>query len=139
MVGDNRHTLPVVCEELVVAMDESQYVGCIVGLAVGDALGFPAEFRKRKQILSEIGPQGITDFIGLKDPRFSRPQFTSSGHPPGTFTDDTQMTIAVAEALLAAGNAELDPLMTAMAERFVLWSRSASNNRAGWNMHGSMS
>ncbi len=111
-------------------MDESQYVGCVVGLAVGDALGFPAEFRRRKQILSEISPQGITDFIGLQDSRFSRPQFTSSGHPPGTFTDDTQMTIAVAEALLAAGNAELDPLMTAMAERFVLWSRSADNNRA---------
>ena len=111
-------------------MNESQYVGCIVGLAVGDALGFPAEFRRRKQILTEIGPQGIADFIALKDPRFSRPQFSSSGHPPGTFTDDTQMTIAVAEALLAAGRAGLDPLMSTMAERFVLWSRSTTNNRA---------
>ena len=44
-------------------VNESQYVGCIVGLAVGDALGFPAEFRRRKQILTEIGPQGITDFM----------------------------------------------------------------------------
>jgi hypothetical protein len=30
-------------------MQESQITGCIVGLAVGDALGYPAEFRLRSQ------------------------------------------------------------------------------------------
>ena len=85
-------------------MKESGFLGCIVGLAVGDALGYPAEFRLRSQILEEIGPQGITGFVALKDPRFSRPHFTSLDLPPGTYTDDTQMTIAVAEALLATAN-----------------------------------
>lgn len=111
-------------------MNESQYIGCMVGLAVGDALGYPAEFRRRKQLLAEIGPQGITDFIALKDPRFTRPQFAGPGHPPGTFTDDTQMTIAVAEGLLEAGHSDLDELMRAIATRFVRWSRSPDNNRA---------
>ena len=111
-------------------MGESQFVGCIVGLAVGDALGYPAEFRKRAQILREIGPDGICDFIALTDPRFTRPFFFGPGHPPGTFTDDTQMTIAVAEALLHCGDCDLDELMNEMARRFVVWSRSSENNRA---------
>jgi len=111
-------------------MNESRYLGSIVGLAVGDALGYPAEFRSREQILREIGPDGITDFVALKDPRFSRPVFTGPGQPPGTYTDDTQMTTAVAEALLAAGDGDLDPLMHEMAVRFVEWSRSDKNNRA---------
>lgn len=111
-------------------MRESQFVGCVVGLAVGDALGYPAEFRSRAQLLREIGPEGLTGFVALKDPRFSRPLFVGAGHPPGTYTDDTQMTIAVAESVLAAKEAGLDALMTEMSDRFVAWSQSESNNRA---------
>ena len=36
-------------------------LGCIVGGAVGDALGYPVEFRKSfYEIQQEYGPQGIT-------------------------------------------------------------------------------
>jgi ADP-ribosylglycohydrolase len=112
-------------------MDESNYIGCIVGLAVGDALGYPAEFRRRTQLIKEIGPAGIEDFIAFKDSRFTRPFFMGSpNHPPGTYTDDTQMTMAVAEALLAAGDFELDELAAKMSKKFVEWSRSLKNNRA---------
>lgn len=110
-------------------MQKSQFIGCIVGLAIGDALGFPAEFRLRSQLLQEFGPQGITDFVALKDSRFSRPQFVGPDHPPGTYTDDTQMTIAVAEALLSAGDLTLNELMEDLGRRFVQWSESADNNR----------
>ena len=110
--------------------NKSQFLGSIVGLAVGDALGYPAEFRRRAQLLDEIGPEGITDFIALKDPRFSRPQFTGPDQPAGTFTDDTQMTIAVAESLLSAGHRDIDQLMTEMGREFVCWSKSEKNNRA---------
>jgi ADP-ribosylglycohydrolase len=112
------------------AMDRSQFLGCIVGLAVGDALGYPAEFRTRAQLLRELGPEGITGFLRLKDPRFSRPFMTGPDHPPGTFTDDTQMTLAVAEALLSQGGAGREPLMQEMGRRFVEWHRSPDNNRA---------
>lgn len=90
-------------------MDESRYVGCIVGLAVGDALGYPAEFRSRDQILAEIGPDGITDFIALADPRFTRPAFLGPSHQPGTFTDDTQMSIPITFTNLAPGYGRLAP------------------------------
>nr|MCU0973267.1 ADP-ribosylglycohydrolase family protein [Burkholderiales bacterium] len=72
-------------------------------------------------------------YIALDDPRFSRPHFVGGGPPPGTFTDDTQMSIAVAEALLEAGEADVDELMNAMARRFIVWSRSEENNRAPGN------
>lgn len=107
-----------------------QFIGSIVGLAVGDAMGYPAEFRRRSQLLAEIGPEGITEFIALKDARFSRPRFTGPDQPPGTFTDDTQMTIAVGESLLEAGHRELDQLMVEMSQRFVSWSCSDKNNRS---------
>ncbi len=111
-------------------MREEQYQGCIVGLAVGDALGYPAEFRSREQILREIGPEGITDFLTLKDARFTRPFIVGANHPAGTYTDDTQMSIAVAEGLLALGKTSLDELMTEIGRLFVLWSESDKNNRS---------
>jgi ADP-ribosyl-[dinitrogen reductase] hydrolase len=49
--------------------------GSIVGLAVGDALGAPFEFRRRTQIAFPL-------------PAFEVPWM---GHPPGTWTDDTAM------------------------------------------------
>jgi ADP-ribosylglycohydrolase len=111
-------------------MHRSRIKGSIVGLAVGDALGYPAEFRTRSQLQREIGLEGITDFLRLKDPRFTRPFITGPDHPPGTFTDDTQMSLCVAEGLLAAGRADRDTLMQELAKRFVQWHRSEDNNRA---------
>jgi ADP-ribosylglycohydrolase len=112
------------------AIRSEQYTGAIVGLAVGDALGYPAEFRSREQILREIGPEGITDFIRCQDPRFSRPFIVGKEHPPGTYTDDTQMSLAVAEGLLAAGEGALDEIMGEIGRRFVRWSGSQDNDRS---------
>jgi len=111
-------------------MRSSQLIGSVVGLAVGDALGYPAEFRSREQLLREIGPEGITGFIALKDPRVSRPYILGPDHPPGTYTDDTQMSLAVARGLLEAGHCELDELMNAIGREFVAWSRSEDNDRS---------
>lgn len=109
----------------------SRILGSFVGAAIGDALGFPTEFRSRAKILSGFGPSGVTGFVAQQDPRFPRPpHILGKDHPPGTFSDDTQMAIAVAEALIAAPGAELEPLMAEMSARFVAWSRSPENNRA---------
>ncbi|MBX3232033.1 MAG: ADP-ribosylglycohydrolase family protein [Labilithrix sp.] len=106
----------------------------MLGLAVGDALGFPAEFRRREQILSSFGSAGLTDFVALHDPRWpARPAIMGRAHPLGTYSDDTQMTIAVAEAVVAAGDASLDELMEEMGRRFVAWSRASDNDRAPGN------
>lgn len=105
--------------------------GAILGLAIGDALGMPVEFRRRQQILEAWGPQGITDFVDEHAPVWPRmPIILGTRHPPGAYSDDTQMTLAVAEALVTAGWKDLDTLMNQMGERFVEWSRSPDNNRA---------
>jgi ADP-ribosylglycohydrolase len=107
------------------------FEGAILGLAIGDALGMPAEFRRRAQILAAWGPEGITDFVGTDAPAWPpSPLILGTRHPAGSYSDDTQMSLAVAEALIAAGGRDIDQLMQQMGERFVAWSRSPDNNRA---------
>lgn len=64
-----------------------RFRGCLLGGAVGDALGAPVEFSKRPQILERFGPLGITRYA----PAYGR---------LGAITDDTQMTLFTAEGLL---------------------------------------
>jgi ADP-ribosylglycohydrolase len=104
---------PVVVDAL------DRYRGCILGLAIGDALGHPTEFVSSvPRIRERWGERGVTGF----EP--------SGSHPRGTFTDDTQMSIAVLRALVRAGHADLDTLMQTMGAEFVAWARSPQNNRA---------
>lgn len=96
-----------------------RFRGSILGLAIGDALGHPTEFVSNLgAIRARWPPLGVTGF----EP--------SGRHPAGTFTDDTQMALAVARALCRAGRRDLDTLMTVTGEEFVAWSRSPENNRA---------
>lgn len=67
-----------------------RYLGCLLGLAVGDALGAPIEFLDIAAIRARFGPSGISDL---------KPW---NGHPAGSFTDDTQMSLATAIGLLSA-------------------------------------
>lgn len=96
------------------------YRGCMIGLAVGDALGFPVEFISAAEMKRRYGPAGVTDFIARH-------------FPPGFVSDDTQMSVALAEALVEAGGQDLETLMAAVARQFVSWSRSPQNNRAPGN------
>ena len=66
-----------------------RYSGCLLGGAVGDALGRPVEFMLIDEILKHFGPEGINDFAG-------------TGGVVGAITDDTQMTLFTAEGLLLA-------------------------------------
>ncbi|MFC8532052.1 ADP-ribosylglycohydrolase family protein [Nocardia sp. NPDC057227] len=61
--------------------------GSLLGGAVGDALGAPIEFWDLAEIRYRCGPAGLTDFL-------------SSREAPQEVTDDTQMTLFTAEALL---------------------------------------
>src|SRR5262245_44471693 len=65
------------------------FTGCLLGGAVGDALGAPVEFHSIHAIRNEYGSAGITDY----DAAYGR---------RGAITDDTQMTLFTAEGLLRA-------------------------------------
>ncbi len=49
------------------------------------------------------------------------------------FTDDTQMTIAIAEALIKAGDQDVETIMAAIRDEFIQWRHSPENNRAPGN------
>jgi len=95
-----------------------RFEGAIVGLAVGDALGFPVEFIGAEEIRRRHGPHGVSDFVAPRS------------HPSGTYTDDTQMSLAVAAALLRAGARSADEVLTAIAEELLKWAQSPENDRA---------
>jgi ADP-ribosylglycohydrolase len=66
-----------------------KYTGCLIGGAIGDALGAPIEFMDLKTIQSTYGKNGVQDYV----------EFLNGF---GEFTDDTQMTLFTSEGLLRA-------------------------------------
>ena len=67
----------------------ARYTGCLLGGAVGDALGAPIEFMSATDILLDFGPMGVTNY---------QPAYGGLG----LITDDTQMTLFTADGLLRA-------------------------------------
>lgn len=65
--------------------------GCLLGGAVGDALGAPVEFLDLAAIRAGFGPHGPEDFAPWDGPE-------------GGITDDTQMTLFTAEAVIRGLN-----------------------------------
>ncbi|NIK58723.1 ADP-ribosylglycohydrolase family protein [Kribbella shirazensis] len=65
--------------------------GCLLGGAIGDALGGPVEFEDGRSIVAKH-PDGVRTFVD-----------GGAGWPPGTITDDTQMTLFTVEGLIRAG------------------------------------
>jgi len=96
---------------------EDRIAGCLFGLAFGDALGAPTEFLSVAEILSRWPPAGPVEL---------------TSHP-ALVTDDTQMALAVGEALAEAlGRRALSPESAEPLFRsaFVAWLNSPDNNRA---------
>lgn len=84
------------------------------GLALGDALGKPTEFLRYAEITARFGPGGPAEPAG----------------DPALVTDDTQMTLAVADALLAAAALDAATLEPLWRKKFMDWAVSPENNRA---------
>jgi ADP-ribosylglycohydrolase len=79
-----------------------QVESVLLGVAVGDALGVPVEFKAR-------GTFKVTDMTG----------FGTHNQPPGTWSDDTSLTLCLADAM--AGGFTGYSLLEKTAENFVRW------------------
>ena len=69
--------------------EQNNIRGCLIGGAIGDALGWPVEFLRYNEIINKFGLAGIQDLI-----------CNTSG--VAEFTDDTQLTLFTAEGILRA-------------------------------------
>ncbi len=67
-----------------------KYEGCLIGIAIGDALGAPVESFTLNEIHKRYGTGGISDFDEFR------------GFKEGSYTDDTQMSLATAAGLIDA-------------------------------------
>jgi ADP-ribosyl-[dinitrogen reductase] hydrolase len=86
-------------------MDSDCARGVLLGLACGDALGRPVEFKSTAEITAGYGT--LTEMVGNG----------TWNQPPGTITDDTEQALCIARSLTA--QREFDPVD--IADRFVAW------------------
>ena len=86
-------------------MNLDRACGVLLGLACGDALGRPVEFRSASEINAKHGR--LDEMIG----------HGTWNQPAGTITDDTEQALCIARSLVEQQG--FDP--TDVAERFVAW------------------
>jgi ADP-ribosyl-[dinitrogen reductase] hydrolase len=80
-------------------------IGTLLGLACGDALGRPVEFRSAEWISDTHG--SVTEMLGDG----------THGKPPGTVTDDTDLALCIARSLVEREAFDGQDV----ADRFVAW------------------
>lgn len=79
--------------------------GCLPGLACGDALGRPVEFKSAAAIEARHGT--VDEMLG----------HGTHGQPPGTITDDTELALRIDRSLVSTGGFD----GADVAARFVSW------------------
>ena len=82
--------------------------GCMLGGAVGDALGWPVEFRGEGEIFRRWGPGGITEY-------------DLNGAGEAEITDDTQMALFTANGILYGETHPEMPIRNAAAIAYQDW------------------
>ena len=85
----------------------------ILGVAVGDAIGVPVEFLSRKQLKDNP----VTGMMG----------YGTHNQPPGTWSDDSSLTLCLADSLCDGYDTE------DIGKKFVYWKE-----RNFWTPHGEM-
>ncbi len=79
--------------------------GCLLGMAIGDALGGPLEGLGAQQIRAHY--QQVTDYVDGARAWKKKPY---RWRMPGLYTDDTQQALAICDVLLALGRVDADRL-----------------------------
>lgn len=92
-------------------MNKDRALGCFMGLAIGDALGVPLEFKDR-----DVMPP-VTDMIGGGLFKLN----------PGEWTDDTSMALALADSILEYRTINKEDIM----QKFIQWYKKGSYSHNG--------
>ena len=92
---------------------ENKIENGIIGFAIGDALGVPAEFKSR----DELKKNPIIDMIGGG----------AHNQVDGSFSDDTSMTLATIHSIVETGKIDTND----MADKFLKWYRNGEYTATG--------
>ena len=90
--------------------DKNKVLGALLGVAIGDALGGPVEFMSAEEVREEHGGP-VREMIGGGWLNLA----------PGEITDDTQMTLCVAEGIAEGTSDPIPNDITAIGRRFIEW------------------
>ena len=90
---------------------EDKYVGCLVGLAVGDAIGMPVEFMRQ----------------GAFEPVTNMRYGAGFNLPAGYWTDDTSMALCLADSLIELGYYDSYNVM----DKYWLWRLEGYRSSTG--------
>ena len=102
-----------------------RFRGCMLGLAVGDALGMPVEGLTCDQI--QQGRGEVREMIA------PAPDHFHCGLGPGQYTDDTEQTLILAESIIEAGFFDVERFASRLASWGGCWIQNPSLNRGvGW-------
>lgn len=93
-------------------------IGCLVGAAIGDAMGMPNEDVPRKKS-QKYYPGGIADFVN------PHPDTACCSLKAGQYTDDTQLMMALAQSLVEKKG--FDP--ACFAEELIQWYQVETNEK----------
>jgi len=104
-------------------MFRKKYLGCLLGSAIGDALGMqtegmtPTEIMQKFKLVFDYGP--------------GRPGSFNEKLKPGQYTDDTEQTIMIAQTIIGSG--EFDPVLFSkkLADHYKMLESNPELNR-GW-------
>ena len=99
--------------ELLLKYKDKKILDGIIGFAIGDALGVPAEFKSRNEL--KINP--IVDMI----------EGGAHNQEKGTFSDDTSMTLATMDSIISKKVIDTEDL----AIKFVDWYRKSEYTATG--------
>ncbi len=100
--------------------------GCLVGLAVGDALGAPYEILTWEEIAYSVNdPDGVTSFIRHPAGCSDQIKRRLSGRPIGAITDDTQLSEASLVSLLRCDGYDREDQVRQFVEEY-------RRSRHGW-------
>lgn len=105
--NDKEHQLKYENKKRYIKEEKTKSGNGIIGFAIGDALGVPAEFKSRE----ELKRNPITDMIGEG----------TYNTPKGTWSDDTSMTLATMDAIITTKTIDTN----SMASNFLKWFRNA--------------
>ena len=112
---------------------EKKAIGCMLGMAIGDAVGAPYEFNSVDEDLYDADNYANIGKRGIKK--------HNSSHKDGQWTDDCSMGLCLADSLIV-NNGVLEPLD--LMRRFLAWWYCGYNNasmyseipRISWGLGG---